>query len=114
MHRRSRGHRSILCQSSNAKERPLPRSHRRSSLRARMRCMPLIGLVIVGAWLYYTDQRGPGLYDATLQISRYTDLRGSVDGRDGGLQEASDSLEPVCRAPDRAPICRSTTPAAPT
>ena len=49
-------------------------------------------------WLYYTVNTVLGLYDATLQIARYTDLRELTTDATAGLSEASESLERYVRA----------------
>ena len=63
-----------------------------------MRLYAVLGLVIVGAWLYYTVNTVLGLYDATLQIARYTNLRELTTDATAGLSEASESLERYVRA----------------
>src|SRR5690242_3538622 len=68
-----------------------------SSLRARMRLYAIAGFVVVGAWLYYTVQAVFGLYDATVQISRFTELRERVSEASAGLQQASESLDRYTR-----------------
>ena len=81
-----------------ANDRPLPQASSRvgtgaSSLRTRMRLYAVIGLIVVGAWLYYTINAVLGLYDATLQIAQYTNLRGRTTDAMTGLSQASDGLE---------------------
>jgi len=49
-----------------------------SSLRARMRLYALAGFIVVGGWLYFTIQSVYGLYDSTVQIARFTELRERV------------------------------------
>ena len=49
-------------------------------------------------WLYYTVNTVLGLYDATLQIARYTNLRELTTDATAGLSEASESLERYVRA----------------
>jgi signal transduction histidine kinase/CheY-like chemotaxis protein len=69
----------------------------RSSLRLRIRAYAAIGLLIIGAWLYYTVNAVLGLYDATLQIARYTDLHQRVADAVGDLKEGSESLDRYLR-----------------
>ncbi len=69
----------------------------RNSLKARIRIYAALGVVVVGAWLYYTINAVTGLYDATVQIARYTDLRERVTDAIGSLREASDSLDRYSR-----------------
>src|ERR1700730_3380071 len=69
----------------------------KSPLRARLRIYAIVGLAIVGAWLYYTINTVLSLYDSTLQIARYTNLRERVTDALGGLQEASDGLDRFSR-----------------
>jgi hypothetical protein len=40
-----------------------------------MRLYAILGLVVVGAWLYVTVNAVRGLSDATLQFAQYTNLR---------------------------------------
>ena len=74
-----------------------PRRSARSSLKARIRIYSALGIVIVGGWLYYTVNAVSGLYDATVQIARYTELRERVTDAIGSLREASDSLDRYSR-----------------
>ena len=69
----------------------------RSSLRTRIRLYAVLGLLVVGGWLYYTIQAVLGLYDATLQTTLYTDLRQRVTDAMSQVQEASDSLDRYLR-----------------
>lgn len=69
----------------------------RSSLRTRLRIYVVVGLLVVGGWLYYTIQAVLGLYDATLQTTLYTDLRQRVTDAMSQVQEASDSLDRYLR-----------------
>ena len=69
----------------------------RSSLRTRIRIYAVVGLLVVGGWLYYTIQAVLGLYDATLQTTLYTDLRQRVTDAMAQVQEASDSLDRYLR-----------------
>ncbi len=69
-----------------------------NSLRARLRLYAFLGLLVVGGWLYYTINAVLGLYDSTLAISRYTDLRERVTDARAALAEASDSLDRYTRA----------------
>jgi signal transduction histidine kinase/CheY-like chemotaxis protein len=69
----------------------------RSSLRARIRIYAGFGLLVVGAWLYYTINAVQGLYEATAQISRFTELRERVTDALGALREATDSLDRYVR-----------------
>jgi len=69
----------------------------RNSLKARIRIYAALGLVVVGAWLYYTVNTVLGLYDATVQIARYTELRERVTDAIGSLRESSDSLDRYSR-----------------
>src|SRR5678815_1741051 len=68
-----------------------------TSLRARMRLYAFAGVLVVGGWLYFTIQAVIGLYDVTIQIARYTELRERVADATAGLQEASDSLDRYTR-----------------
>ena len=68
-----------------------------SSLRTRIRIYAAVGLVVVGGWLYYTINAVLGLYDATIQIAQYTELRARVTDALGALQESSDSLDRYIR-----------------
>jgi signal transduction histidine kinase/DNA-binding response OmpR family regulator len=68
-----------------------------SSLRARMRLYAMAGFIVVGGWLYFTIQAVYGLYDATVQIARFTELRERVSDASAGLQEATDSLDRYTR-----------------
>ncbi len=74
-----------------------PRRSARNSLKARIRIYSALGIVIVGGWLYYTVNAVSGLYDATVQIARYTELRERVTDAIGSLREASDSLDRYSR-----------------
>lgn len=69
----------------------------RSSLRARLTLYAILGLALVGVWLYYTINTVLSLYDSTVGIARYTDLRERVTDALGGLQEATDSLDRYTR-----------------
>ena len=69
----------------------------RSSLRGRIRNYAVAGLLIVGAWLYFTINAVQGLYEATAQISRFTELRERVTDALGALRESSDSLDRYVR-----------------
>ena len=75
---------------------PQPRSVV-SSLRTRMRLYAVAGFLVVGGWLYFTVQTVFGLYDSTVQIARFTELRERVADATAGLQEASDSLDRYTR-----------------
>ena len=75
---------------------PQPRSVG-SSLRTRMRLYAIAGFVVVGGWLYFTVQTVFSLYDSTVQIARFTELRERVADATAGLQEASDSLDRYTR-----------------
>jgi signal transduction histidine kinase/DNA-binding response OmpR family regulator len=68
-----------------------------TSLRARMRLYALGGIVVVGGWLYFTVQAVVGLYETTVEIARYTELRARVSDAAAALQEANDSLERYTR-----------------
>src|SRR6186713_1861879 len=68
-----------------------------SSLRARMRLYALAGFIVVGGWLYFTIQSVYGLYDSTVQIARFTELRERVSDATAGLQEADASLDRYTR-----------------
>lgn len=89
----------LASQSGSAPPSPRARAPRpaRSSLRARIRVYVAIGLAVVGGWLYYTIHAVLGLYDATVQIARYTELRERVTDALGALQEGSDSLDRYIR-----------------
>jgi signal transduction histidine kinase/CheY-like chemotaxis protein len=52
---------------------------------------------VVGAWLYYTINTVFSLYDSTVRIARFTDLRERVTDALGGLQEATDGLDRYTR-----------------
>jgi hypothetical protein len=69
----------------------------RSSLRTRLRLYAILGLAVVGAWLYYTINTVLSLYDSTVRIARFTDLRERVTDALGGLQEATDGLDRYTR-----------------
>ncbi len=69
----------------------------RNSLKARIRIYAAAGLLIIGAWLYYTVNAVLNLYDATVQIARYTELRERVTDAIGSLRESSDSLDRYAR-----------------
>src|SRR5262245_25150382 len=69
----------------------------RSSLRTRLRIYVVVGLLVVGGWLYYTIQAVLSLYDATLQTTLYTALRQRVTDAMSQVQEASDSLDRYLR-----------------
>jgi signal transduction histidine kinase/DNA-binding response OmpR family regulator len=73
------------------------RTSSRSSLQTRLRIYAVVGLIVVGAWLYYTVIAVLSLYDATLQIARNTDLRERVTDATSGLSEATDSLDRYTR-----------------
>ncbi len=73
------------------------RSGTRGALRARLRLYAVVGLAIVGAWLYFTIAAVLGLYDSTVRIARYTDLRERVTDAIAGLQEATDGLDRYSR-----------------
>src|SRR4051794_4324312 len=78
---RMRGGSKYLMNKAPAQENLSPPSGSRpvgSSLRARMRLYALAGFVVVGAWLYFTLQAVFGLYDTTVQIARFTELRERV------------------------------------
>ena len=62
-----------------------------------MRLYALGGIILVGGWLYFTVQAVLGLYDTTIQIARYTELRERVTEATAALQEASDSLDRFTR-----------------
>ncbi len=70
---------------------------RGGSLRTRIRIYVAAGLLVVGGWLYYTINAVLGLYDATVQIAQYTELRARVTEALGALQESSDSLDRYIR-----------------
>ncbi len=72
-------------------------SPKSSSLRTRMRLYALLGLLVVGGWLYYTINQVLSLYDATVQISRYTNLRERTTDAMAGLTEAAESLDRYVR-----------------
>lgn len=74
-----------------------PRRPARNSLKTRIRLYAALGVVVVGGWLYYTINAVTGLYDATVQIARYTELRERVTDAIGSLREASDSLDRYSR-----------------
>ena len=69
----------------------------RSSLRTRIRFYAMLGLLVIGGWLFYTIRAVLGLYDATLQTTLYTDLRQRVTDAMSQVQEASDSLDRYLR-----------------
>ena len=73
--------------------RPSDSRLRRSSLRTRIRTYAALGLLLIGGWLYYAIHAVLGLYDATLQIARYTDLRERVTDAAAALKEGSESLD---------------------
>jgi signal transduction histidine kinase/DNA-binding response OmpR family regulator len=62
-----------------------------------MRVYAVVGLLVIGGWLYYTIQSVVGLYDATLSIARYTNLRERTTDARAGLSEAADSLDRYVR-----------------
>ena len=68
-----------------------------SSLRSRIRIYAAVGLLVVGAWLYFAINAVLGLYDATVQIARYTDLRQRVTDASSAVQEGTESLERYLR-----------------
>lgn len=74
-----------------------PRRPARNSLKTRIRIYAALGVLVVGGWLYYTINAVTGLYDATVQIARYTELRERVTDAIGSLREASDSLDRYSR-----------------
>jgi signal transduction histidine kinase/DNA-binding response OmpR family regulator len=68
-----------------------------SSLRTRIRVYAAVGFLVVGGWLYYTINAVVGLYDTTVQIARFTELRALVSDALGSLQEGTDSLDRYVR-----------------
>ena len=84
--------------SDKAKKNPGPQpSPWASSLRTRIQLYAVLGLIVVGGWLYYTINAVLGLYDATLQIARYTNLRERTTDAMAGLSVASESLDRYMR-----------------
>jgi len=73
------------------------RAESRSSLRTRMRLYAVVGLVVIGGWLYYTISTVLGLYEATVQIAGYTNLRERTTDALTGLSEATESLDRYLR-----------------
>ncbi len=63
-----------------------------------MRVYAFLGLLVVGAWLYYTINAVLEVYGDTLQIARYTDLRERATDAMAGLSEASESLDRYIRS----------------
>ncbi len=88
---------SLTAPSTSPAPRVRARRAVRSSLRTRLRVYALFGLVLVGGWVYYTVNTVLGLYDATLQIAQYTNLRERVTDALGALKEGSDSLDRYIR-----------------
>jgi signal transduction histidine kinase/DNA-binding response OmpR family regulator len=86
-----------MTSSPSVEAKPSPPFEVRNSLRTRTRIYALIGLAVVGAWLYYTIIAVLGLYDVTLQIARYTDLRQQVSEARGGLEAAVEGLDRYTR-----------------
>ncbi len=84
---------------SNAPTPPRPRSAlaERSSLRTRIRIHAGIGLLVVGAWLYFAISAVLGLYDSTLQIARYNDLRQRVTDALAAVKESTEGLDRYLR-----------------
>jgi hypothetical protein len=68
-----------------------------TSLRARMQYYALLGLIVVGGWLNCAINAVFGLYDATLQIARYTNLCERTTDVMAELSEASESLDRYVR-----------------
>ena len=65
----------------------------RTSLLARLRGYGMIGLALIGGWLYYTVGRVGALYDVTETIERYTDLRSRTAQAQAGLDESEAALD---------------------
>lgn len=65
----------------------------RTSLKTRLRWYALVGLAIVGSWLYYTVNTVRALYDVTGDIERNTELVERVRDAEEGLREAQDGIE---------------------
>jgi len=70
----------------------------RTSLLARLRGYGMIGLVLIGGWLYYTVNRVRTLYDVVETIERYTDLRERVADAQTALDEAETALDQYTRS----------------
>ena len=62
-----------------------------------MRLYGAAGLLVVGAWLYYTIHAVLGLYDSTVGIARYTELRDRSNNAMSALSEATGSLDRYTR-----------------
>ena len=62
-----------------------------------MRLYAAGGLLVVGAWLYYTIHAVLGLYDSTTGIARYTELRDRATNAMSALSEATNSLDRYSR-----------------
>ena len=62
-----------------------------------MRLYAAAGLLVVAAWLYYTIHAVLGLYDSTIGISRYTELRDRTTHAMSALSEATNSLDRYTR-----------------
>ena len=65
----------------------------RTSLKTRLRWYALVGLAIVGSWLYYTVNTVRALYDVTGDIERNTELVERVRDAEEGLREAQDGVD---------------------
>ena len=69
----------------------------RTSLRARIRVYAVVGLLVIGGWLYVAVHAVLSLYDATNEIARYTDLGQRVSDAIGSVRESSESLDRYLR-----------------
>jgi signal transduction histidine kinase len=69
----------------------------RTSLLARIRVYSAIGLLIIGAWMYVAIHAVLSLYDATNEISRYTDLGQRISDALGAVRESAESLDRYLR-----------------